>query len=134
MQVVFLCIQNFIISRDSETGRPGVAFFLVGDRHDSRVYIRKKSEACTDLGINHFTYEFPSNIDEKTILEKIEEINERNDIHGLIVQVFYNFNKIILIGISSLYQNHWLLPRIGSLIMLFLQRMLMASLIEALLT
>ena len=86
---------RFTSSRDSETGRPGVAFFLVGDRHDSRVYIRKKSEACTDLGINHFTYEFPSDIDEATLLSKIDEINHRKDIHGLIVQVncFFSFES-----------------------------------------
>lgn len=81
-------LKEFIdTNSNSETGRPGVAFFLVGDRHDSRVYIRKKSEACTDLGINHFTYQFPDNIDEATILNAIDEINSRNDIHGLIVQL-----------------------------------------------
>jgi len=82
-----LLIKSFIFSRGSQTGKPGVAFFLVGDRHDSRVYIRKKQEYCMELGINHFTYEFPSDIDEQTLLSKIDEINERDDIHGLIVQV-----------------------------------------------
>lgn len=65
---------------------PKLAVILVGDDSASKVYVKNKSKACQDVGV-----EFEEILlDEKTpmerLLEIIEKLNNREDINGILLQ------------------------------------------------
>ncbi|MEK3890784.1 bifunctional methylenetetrahydrofolate dehydrogenase/methenyltetrahydrofolate cyclohydrolase FolD [Bacillus sp. FSL K6-3431] len=67
--------------------RPGLAVILVGNNPASRTYVTSKQKSCKAIGMESLLIEFPEDIKEQTLLEKIEELNEQNNIHGILVQL-----------------------------------------------
>ncbi|KAG7386118.1 hypothetical protein PHYPSEUDO_000625 [Phytophthora pseudosyringae] len=78
-------------------GRPvGLAVVVVGSRKDSATYVRMKQKACTAAGIASWKMKIPLDEDdgekaaEKVtgeLLATIQELNERVDVDGIIVQL-----------------------------------------------
>jgi methylenetetrahydrofolate dehydrogenase (NADP+)/methenyltetrahydrofolate cyclohydrolase len=66
---------------------PGLAVILVGSNAASAVYVRNKIRACADVGIRSFKYEFSADVDPEQVLRVIEELNRRDDVHGILVQL-----------------------------------------------
>jgi methylenetetrahydrofolate dehydrogenase (NADP+) / methenyltetrahydrofolate cyclohydrolase len=66
---------------------PGLAVILVGNDPASAVYVRNKQRACEKVGIHSVSHLLPSDTDEKTLLARIEELNEDPHIHGILVQL-----------------------------------------------
>jgi methylenetetrahydrofolate dehydrogenase (NADP+)/methenyltetrahydrofolate cyclohydrolase len=66
---------------------PGLAVILVGNDPASAVYVRNKQRACEEVGIRSVSHLLPSDTDEKTLLARIEELNEDPHIHGILVQL-----------------------------------------------
>lgn len=66
---------------------PGLAIILVGDDPASHTYVSLKEKAAQDVGIRFEKFIFPSPVDQKTLIEKINELNAREDIHGIVVQL-----------------------------------------------
>lgn len=66
---------------------PGLAVLLVGDDPASHTYVRLKEKAAADVGMYFEKILLPQNIEEELILVKIEELNRRADIHGILVQL-----------------------------------------------
>jgi methylenetetrahydrofolate dehydrogenase (NADP+)/methenyltetrahydrofolate cyclohydrolase len=77
------------ISKRIADGRraPGLAVILLGDDGASRIYVRNKRRACDAAGIRSFDYDLPSETDEATVLELIDELNERDEVDGILVQL-----------------------------------------------
>jgi 5,10-methylene-tetrahydrofolate dehydrogenase/methenyl tetrahydrofolate cyclohydrolase len=67
--------------------RPGLATVLVGEDPASEVYVRNKRKACEEAGMQSFGYEFPVSTGEAEVLSLISELNERADVHGILVQL-----------------------------------------------
>nr|CAD7456254.1 unnamed protein product [Timema tahoe] len=67
--------------------KPGLAIVQVGGREDSNVYIRMKTKAATDIGIEAHHLKLPRTITEAELLLKIRKLNEDPSIHGIIVQM-----------------------------------------------
>jgi len=67
--------------------RPGLAVVLVGDDPASRVYVRSKTRACEDVGLKSFQHTLPADTTEDALLALIDELNERDDVHGILVQL-----------------------------------------------
>ncbi len=65
----------------------GLAVILVGDDSASQVYVRNKINACAELGIESFSYRFPADIDEQTLMDTVSELNVRDDVHGILCQL-----------------------------------------------
>ena len=65
----------------------GLAVILVGDDPASHLYVSLKQKACEEVGIRFELNLYNSDIDSETIISKIEELNSRNDIHGILVQL-----------------------------------------------
>jgi len=65
---------------------PGLAAVLVGDNPASKLYVDMKRKACQELGIYSEKIVRPSDFSESGLLELIDELNRRNDIHGILVQ------------------------------------------------
>ncbi len=65
----------------------GLAGVIVGGDPASIAYIRNKDKVCREVGISSFTYELPGETSEEELLKLIEELNNRKDIHGILVQL-----------------------------------------------
>ncbi len=66
---------------------PGLAVIIVGDNPASRLYIRNKIKACSEVGLHSEVHEFPSDTTEEIVLKCISELNGNPDIHGILVQL-----------------------------------------------
>ncbi|RKY85662.1 bifunctional methylenetetrahydrofolate dehydrogenase/methenyltetrahydrofolate cyclohydrolase FolD [candidate division KSB1 bacterium] len=66
---------------------PGLGVILVGENPASVIYVNSKEKACQKAGIFTITRRFPAEIDEKTIFQKIDEFNNDDRIHGILVQL-----------------------------------------------
>jgi methylenetetrahydrofolate dehydrogenase (NADP+)/methenyltetrahydrofolate cyclohydrolase len=66
---------------------PGLAVVLVGEDPASEVYVRTKSKATTDAGMASFEHRLPAATPEAALLALIAELNGRNDVHGILVQL-----------------------------------------------
>ena len=66
---------------------PGLAVVLVGSRRDSQTYVNMKKKACEEVGIQSFGYDYDASVSQEELLNKIIELNEQDDIHGILVQL-----------------------------------------------
>ena len=65
---------------------PKFAAIMVGNDNASQIYIRNKSKACEEIGIEFEEYLLSENIEQNELIEKIKELNSRKDIHGILLQ------------------------------------------------
>jgi len=79
---------------------PGLAVILVGADAASHLYVTKKEKACVEAGIHFEKYLYFHTEPEEKIIERIKTLNERNDIHGILVQLPlpYHFDRDKVIG------------------------------------
>ena len=66
---------------------PGLAVVLVGNDPASCVYVRNKHRACLEVGFNSFQISLDESTTESELLSVIEELNNRDDVHGILVQL-----------------------------------------------
>ena len=66
---------------------PGLTVILIGDMTPSQIYVRNKEKSANEVGLNSEVIRYPDTVEEKTILEKIEELNKDEAISGILVQL-----------------------------------------------
>lgn len=66
---------------------PGLAVLLIGNDPASHTYVSIKQKACEEVGIRFEKFLYPDDIDEITLINKIDELNKQKDIHGILVQL-----------------------------------------------
>ena len=66
---------------------PGLAVVIVGDDSASRVYVNNKKKACEYCGIYSEEYALPGETTQEELLELVEKLNNKSDIHGILVQL-----------------------------------------------
>lgn len=66
---------------------PGLAVIIIGEDPASQVYVNNKIKACDYTGINSFHYSFNSDYEQDKLLALIDELNDREDINGILVQL-----------------------------------------------
>lgn len=64
-----------------------LAVVLVGNDPASSVYVGNKKKACDYIGIGSLSYELPAETTEDKLLELICELNDREDVNGILVQL-----------------------------------------------
>lgn len=64
-----------------------LAVIQVGNDPASSVYVRNKKKACEYIGIRSVSYELPEETAEEELLGIIDDLNGRNDINGILVQL-----------------------------------------------
>ncbi|WFE68370.1 bifunctional methylenetetrahydrofolate dehydrogenase/methenyltetrahydrofolate cyclohydrolase FolD [Thiomicrospira sp. R3] len=67
--------------------QPGLAVVLVGENPASQVYVRNKKNACKEVGFKDLAYDLPSSTTQEALLALIDELNQRADVHGILVQL-----------------------------------------------
>ena len=70
----------------AELGRVGLATVLVGDDPASEIYIRLKHKAAEEVGIEPIDHRLPSTTAEDELVELVEELNENDEVDGILVQ------------------------------------------------
>ena len=65
---------------------PKLAVIMVGDNPASKVYVRNKSRACNEVGIEYQEYLLPENATQKELLELIKKLNQDKEINGILLQ------------------------------------------------
>lgn len=74
-----------------ELKRQGVetclAVIQVGDDPASSIYVRNKKRACAYVGIESLSYELPEETTEDQLVKLVKELNENDNVHGILVQL-----------------------------------------------
>lgn len=65
---------------------PGFAAILVGSNPASKLYVSLKEKAAKEVGMYFEKIHFPKTATTEEIVAKIKTLNERSDIHGILVQ------------------------------------------------
>ena len=65
---------------------PKLAVIMVGNDSASAVYVRNKSKACNEIGIEFEEFLLPENTTREELLGLIEKINNRKDVNGILLQ------------------------------------------------
>lgn len=66
---------------------PGLAVIFVGGNSASSVYVRNKRSACSEVGIESFSHEFPAEVGQDKLIQLIEKLNGDPKVHGILVQL-----------------------------------------------
>jgi len=66
---------------------PGLAVVIVGNDPASRVYVNSKKKACAEIGIYSEEYALPEETTQKELIDLVKRLNEKEDIHGILVQL-----------------------------------------------
>jgi len=64
-----------------------LAVIQVGNNPASTVYVRNKKKACEVVGIRSLSYEIPEETTEEQLLALIDELNQRTDVNGILLQL-----------------------------------------------
>lgn len=65
---------------------PKLAVIMVGNDKASDVYVRNKSKACNEVGIEFEEFLKDENTTQEELIELIDELNKREDIDGILLQ------------------------------------------------
>ena len=66
---------------------PGLTVILIGDMAPSKIYVRNKEKSANEVGLKSEVIKYPDTVEEKTVLEKIEELNNDESVSGILVQL-----------------------------------------------
>ncbi|AIQ19600.1 5,10-methylene-tetrahydrofolate cyclohydrolase [Paenibacillus sp. FSL H7-0357] len=67
--------------------KPGLAVVLVGEDAASQVYVRNKEKSSTQLGFHSEVHRLDASTSEEELLKLVAELNSRDDIDGILVQL-----------------------------------------------
>ena len=74
-----------VLRAQGKTG--ALAVIQVGADPASCVYVRNKKNACAYIGIESLAYELPEDTKEEELLKLIEELNQKEQVKGILVQL-----------------------------------------------
>ena len=90
-KAISLAVKDEIKAKTAELASKGItatlAVILVGEDPASQVYVKNKKKACEYCGIRSLSYELPADTTEEKLLELIDELNNREDVNGILVQL-----------------------------------------------
>ena len=66
---------------------PGLTVILIGDLTPSQIYVRNKEKSANEVGLKSDVIKYPDNVEEKTVLNKIQELNKDDTVSGILVQL-----------------------------------------------
>jgi len=66
---------------------PGLTVILVGEDPPSKIYVKNKEKFAKEVGMNSEVVRYPENVEEKVLLNKIQELNNNKKVSGILVQL-----------------------------------------------
>lgn len=79
--------EEVVFLKEKYGREPHLAVVLVGNNAASLSYVKNKDKGCAEVGIKCTTVIRSENISENELLDVINELNNRNDIDGILVQL-----------------------------------------------
>lgn len=67
--------------------KPTLVVILAGENPASQIYVRNKKKTAENLGINSIVLEYPENVTEKELIDKINELNADTNVTAILVQL-----------------------------------------------
>jgi len=67
--------------------QPGLAAVLVGDDPASEIYVRSKTKATKEAGLNGFEHRLPAATSEAALLDLVRQLNADDKVDGILVQL-----------------------------------------------
>ena len=64
-----------------------LAVIQVGNDPASSVYVGNKKRACDNIGVRSLAFELPEETTEAELIKLVEELNDRSDVDGILVQL-----------------------------------------------
>ncbi len=84
---------------DGSVTKPSLAVILAGDDPASVIYVNTKKKTAGALGINSEIITYSGDVDEETVIQKIEELNADNSVNAILVQLplpaHINKNRVV---------------------------------------
>ena len=66
---------------------PGLTVVLIGELTPSKIYVKNKEKSANEVGLKSDVIRYPDDVEEKTILKKIQELNKDETVSGILVQL-----------------------------------------------
>ena len=66
---------------------PGLTVILIGDFIPSQIYVKNKEKNAKEVGINSEIVRYSKEVSEQEVLKKIKELNNKDDVSGILVQL-----------------------------------------------
>ena len=66
---------------------PGLTVILIGGLAHSQIYVRNKEKSANEVGLKSEVIRYPDSVEEKTVLDKIDELNKDESVSGILVQL-----------------------------------------------
>ena len=66
---------------------PGLTVILIGELAPSKIYVKNKEKSANEVGLKSEVIRYPETVDEKIVLNKIEELNNDESVSGILVQL-----------------------------------------------
>ena len=73
--------------RSTHNAVPGLTVILVGEDAPSKIYVKNKEKFAKEVGMNSEVIRYPSDLQEKELLNKIQELNKNDQVSGILVQL-----------------------------------------------
>src|SRR6185312_163314 len=81
-------LANRVVSlQDKYDTRPHLAVIRVGDDPAITSYINQKDKMAKEIGATLSVYNFPESVTTEKLKESIDFLQEKSDIHGIILQL-----------------------------------------------
>ncbi|MEF3691426.1 MAG: bifunctional 5,10-methylenetetrahydrofolate dehydrogenase/5,10-methenyltetrahydrofolate cyclohydrolase [Candidatus Moraniibacteriota bacterium] len=87
--------------------KPTLAVILIGEDQASKIYVGLKKKAAEKIGMNFRLFYYNSDVEEKTVLDKIKELNKDREVSGIIVQLPLpqGWNKKLIVNLIDLEKD-----------------------------
>ena len=80
-------LEELKLKVDKFEKKPTLVVILVGENPASKIYVNNKKKTAEKLGINSEVINYPSNITEQELLNKIDELNNDKNVTAILVQL-----------------------------------------------
>lgn len=80
-------IENLKAKVDTFKEKPTLVVILVGENPASKIYVNNKKKMAEKIGIHSEVINYPANITEAELLDKIEELNNNKKVTAILVQL-----------------------------------------------
>lgn len=67
--------------------KPGLGIILVGNRPDSKIYVKMKKKECEKIGITNIDIHLNDDVSEESLINEVEKMNQNENIHGILIQL-----------------------------------------------
>ena len=75
------------VIKETKNKVPGLTVILIGNYTPSQIYVKNKEKNSKEVGMNSNVIKYSDDVTEKEILDKIKELNNDQNISGILVQL-----------------------------------------------